>query len=168
MGTTTYEAIPYPEPTDRARNGSVAMRALAEKVDDRIARWQGTASRDATQVALANNVWTAVAWPAPTDSDNVSNDGTTFTYTGTARWFLVSFGAQIAVNGSQPNGGLRVLHNGSGAAELLHSDNYDSLNAAIPLMLNTGDTIAVQAYANDGSGAAGGAHDRAWLRMVAL
>lgn len=171
MGTTTYEAIPYPEGTDLVIQGDDAMQALAERVDLRIARWSGGSTTDATPVALANNAWTDIVFSVGlTVSDNVTaSANTTLTYTGAgARWFLVSAGANIAVNGSQPNGYLRIVHSGGVAAELIHSDNYDNLNAAIPLLLNPADTIVIAAKANDGSGATGGAYDRAWLRMVAL
>lgn len=169
MPTTAHEAYPYPDDEEWLQNGAYAIEQLAQRLDDRNAKHNGTGGNGATAVALPNNAWTPVAVSADPAGSGFTSDGTTLTYTATQRWCLVSFGANVAVSGTQPNGGLRLVLNGSVVvAELLHDASYQNLNACIPLVLAPGSTLTVQAYANDGAGSAGGAQDRAWLRAVAL
>lgn len=171
MGTTPNRAIPYPEPTDDLRNDAAATRLLAERVDALLTAMDPLhiAMSSGAAQALANNVWTDVSltW---LDGELTSHTATSVTYTGPPRWFIVSFGANIAVNGSQPNGYLRPLFDGSPASEMIHSDNYQNLSGAIPMRLGAGGftTVTLSAKANDGSGAAGGAYDNAWLRVAAM
>jgi hypothetical protein len=171
MGTTPL-GLPYPEPSGKVRVGQADIQALAVAVDERITKHYGCGAGPAGTTPLANNAWTTIAAASTSvgvGGDMVASGGTGFEYTaGDPRWFLVSGGANIAVSGTQPNGGLRVIHTTGTIVELIHSDNYQNLSAGVPVLLNAGEGVALQAWANDGSGALGGGYDGAYLRVVAL
>lgn len=157
--TTVNKAIPYAQPGDARGAGANAMRDLAVRVDELLTAqdFTGTNLDALASAALANDVWTDVL---------------TLTYTGPARRFLVSFGANVAVSGTQPNGYMRGLLDGTTPLpELRHSDNYSHLGMAVPIHLGSGapfTTVTLQVKANDGSGLAGGARDNAYLYSASV
>jgi hypothetical protein len=175
--TTPGYAWPYPEPSDARGAGANAIRDLALAIEDTLeadaaarAVIRRAAHSGASQTPLANGGWVNVAY-AGTDDGNMSYDGVNMSYSGPARMFLITYTANVAVNGTQPNGGLRLLLSGSVADTHMHSDNYNNLAGACPVRLGAGtgfEVVTVQAYANDGSGAAGGAYDNASLRVTTL
>ena len=177
--TTPTYGWPYPEPSDARGAGANAIRDLAlaqeftvaqlgAELDTAATNLWATGANDATQVALANNAWTPVGYET-IGADGFSYAAGVFTYEGaTSRWFVVSFGENLAVSGSQPSAGLRVLHNGAVTHQLHHGDNYAHLGGATVLRLDPGNTLQLADWANDGTGSLGGARDRAWLRAVSI
>lgn len=113
MGTTTLTGYPYPDPTDRARNGSVGIRALAEAVEGDTRDNYVTVGGAAGPVDLVSNVWTPVNWTSELHSDgDFTVSGAQITYAGTeTRLYLVSYSvglfgvtrnARLIFPGAQP------------------------------------------------------------------
>lgn len=172
---TPNKAIPYALDADARALWPTTSQDVAERIDALLTAkdaltYTGTASTTA-QTALANNVWSDVTFDSTGGSPEITYAAGSMTYTGPPRLFLASFGANVGANGSQPSSALRLLLNGSVAAEPHHNSSYGSLSGAIPVMLGAGvahQTVTLAAWANDGSGALGGAHDRAYLRLATL
>jgi hypothetical protein len=170
--STPNKAIPYAVDNDARALWPSTSQDAAERVDELLTAMDTVhhaAITDATVNALGNGAWTNIAYDSA--SGVMAYDGTNLSYSGPARWFLISFGANVAVNGTQPTGALRLLLNGSIGVEAYHSDNYAHLSGCIPLLMGAGtdfQTITLAAYANDGSGALGGGYDRAYLRVASI
>lgn len=170
--TTPNKAIPYAEASDARGAGAVAMQDLAERVDELLTAMDPIylSGVRPESLALANNVWTPVDFTA-FDDGTITHDADTFTYSGPARWFMLSFGGNVGANGSQPNAGLRLVVGSSVVADLRHTDNYSHLGGAVPFRMGSGtgyELVELHALANDGSGASGGTIDTSWLRVVSL
>lgn len=171
--TTPNKGIPYAQPADARGAGANAMRDLALKVDELLTAmdplYKSAVSPDA-QTATPNNAWTNVTYTLA-DDGALAYDGTNVSYSDAPRWFLVSFGANVAVAGSNPSAGLRLLASGQVVQELYANRAYGALGAAVPFRLGAGtgyETLTVQVRTTDGSGSAGGGYDRAFLRVAAL
>jgi hypothetical protein len=102
MGTTTNHALPYPEPADRLRGGSVAIKALANKVDAVLAWPVGVliAPGESAKTAAA---LVDVDFPGVVGTlEQFTRVGDGFRFDGTkARSFLVSAAVEIAA-GANP------------------------------------------------------------------
>jgi hypothetical protein len=158
VGTTPVYDLPYPEPTDRARNGSVAMRALAERVEELLTPAYATSlAADApTQSGVgAVTVATFGAIVAGTSQFSLEG-GTTIRYTGPSRWFMCDFEA-YAVAGSaalaEVTAGLVIY-----GSILVASDSFSGSGAAgrirvsTPLRLDNGMPLQLS-IAGSGGGA---------------
>lgn len=177
MDTTPTYGWPYPEPADARGQGANAIRDLALAAEDTLRGYSDahavlrkSAVRGTTEQALPNGEWANAQWEAA-DDGTLGYDGVNISYSGPPRLFLVSFGGLVAVNGSMPSGSLRLILSGYSAVETFHTDNGQSLSAAIPIMLGEGtgfQVATVQAMATDGSGGLGGALRYAWLRLATM
>lgn len=134
MGTTTNHALPYPEPADRARNGSVAVRALAEAADARLPHIATTA----IQINEADSASTAdgnpIAFPGTAALlAGFTWDGATLTYQpadGLARSFVAAFAVEVDVSGAdvtEMSSYLGLQFNGTTIAT-----SYDRVVSAAP------------------------------------
>lgn len=162
MGTTTHRNLPYPEPTDRARNGSVAIRALAEAVDGDL-DWSGGLT-----IAPGGS---AAAAPGPVDfpgAELVLGDfvrtGAGFTYNGPARFFVVYVSVEVDNGGTdltsiESSVSLSV-NGGSIAATYDHVTSFDNVDnrgtlqrrtvvhsMTVPVVVSPGDVIGVSCAA---------------------
>lgn len=102
MGTTPNLGYPYPEPTDRVRNGSVAIRSLAEAVDADV-DWTDTVAH----FALGDSPSTATVAGEIVNYANGSvslmagftNDIGQLTYTGPAPRMFIAIASIQVTNG---------------------------------------------------------------------
>lgn len=148
MGTTPNLNLPYPEPTDRARNGSVAIRALAEAVDTRL-------DIDGAVIGYGDSPTTTgdLALPgAVLLMDGFTFDGGSLTRTGPARTFIYYVEAEITVAPASAAPSLTAtlvaLFNGTqfaGATDRVDADTITGrkvvLSLAAPVRMAPGDTI---------------------------
>jgi hypothetical protein len=166
---TPNKAIPFALDADPRALWPTTSQDAAEQVDALLTAMDPLYKSLATEAgaALSNNVWTTVGYTAADDGALTYDGGGGVTITAT-RWYLVSFGLNVAVNGSQPSASVQLMLADIGLTTLSHTDNYSHLGGAVPLKLTAGTVVSVRARAVDGSGALGGAYDNAWLRIAAL
>lgn len=103
MGNTTNLGYPYPDPTDRTRNGSVALRALAEAVDADV-DWSDTVAHigPADSPSAANG--SVVTFPGGQSlMAGFTYAAGVLTYTGPAtRMFLACVSVEVEAGGGAP------------------------------------------------------------------
>jgi hypothetical protein len=160
MGTTANLDLPYPEPTDRARNGSVAIRALAEAVEDRT--YSGST---VAQIELANS-GVATGSFATFPGTQTLLVGFTYaagvlTYSGPDRTFMVAATVEVVTAGTDlSSASSTVTLRRNGVNQVATHDQVDSVDSAgtiqrrevvhtltLPLSLTAGDQIDVLAAA---------------------
>lgn len=157
MGTTSNHSFPYPEPTDRARNGSVAIRALAEAVDEALV--------EDTVVVIGRSDTDQAIGSAPVDvafpgavlrMDGFTfTGGTTLTYNDDPRSFLVV--AEVTTTGEQAGScgsSVTVLVNGAvvaGSNDTIQIAGAGNIRrdvthrVSVPVRLAAGDTLVATA-----------------------
>lgn len=161
MGTTATHGLPYPEPSGRARNGSVDIKALAEAVDAKVSALIAqnspaflTSDPSATAIQAPITSPVAATFAGFVGSSEFAHDGTTLTYSGPERWFVLDFQceassagavssetrAKVVVNGATVvgEGRLTTLIGGGGTAA-----HQTQMSVSMPLRLGPGFTIAV-------------------------
>lgn len=169
MGTTTNQALPYPEPTDRARNGSVAIRALAEAVDAALDWAPGVTITEGESARTCGGAGSYVDFTGVVASmGDFTQVGDSYRYDGdAARMFLVSATVEVELgNGSgQPtmsstvnvrvnNVDTRGSHDQVSSIEaggtLRNRETVHAVN--LPLVLSPGDLVAAYASGDPGVG----------------
>lgn len=118
MGTTPTYALPYPEPTDRARNGSVAIKALAERLAVLLTPAYGIAPGASSSAQAGITSATPATFAGLFGSGEFTlESGSTIRYTGPTRWFLVDFEVEATLAGSATtNAAASVVVDGSATA----------------------------------------------------
>lgn len=167
MGTTPSYGLPYPDPTGRARNGSVDIKALAEQTAAMLAAIEAKhvpayAVTDPAASPTQSGVTGLVAATLGGYSDSgaeFDTDGVTITYAGPSRWFLVEFTCEASSAGAVSSTTRSYLHqNGvvigrgrlttqvGGGGTAAHQSE---LRIVAPLLLGPGNTLhgAVEATA---------------------
>jgi hypothetical protein len=182
MGTTTHHTLPYPEPSGRARNGSVDIKALAEAVDVLLPDLDYAAA----QVGPANSPTAAdgsvIAFPgAVTLLNGFAWDGSVLTYNaadGGARLFVVLYSVEIDTAGVDLAGiesSVSLQVNGVefdasyDRVDSFHTaDNVGTLRRrtyvhriAVPVALSVGQTLRAVATSNP-TGQVGSCHLRVY------
>jgi len=170
--TTPHAGLPYPETTvDKVRQGAANIKALAEALDTRVAeRWCNLIGSTA-QTGIGDNVPTVVGY-ASADSDASGwfdwNGGGLLTYHGPRKWYVVSFGANLAVNGTIHSSAIALEISGSTVVRPVASSRYAHLGACVPARLDPGNVLSVVAVTDDNTGNTGGAYDNAYLRVAGV
>jgi hypothetical protein len=166
MGSTAH-GYPYPEPTDRARGGSVAIRTLAERLETDATGDGGAVVLADSPSAFATGTQTDVTFPGAHALVGFTFDGVTLTRTGAGRYFVVH--AQVSVQVTSSGASTLVtsaslLHNGVSFAESgdVVSSSAGTLterqfvhNVTSPIYLATGETLKVRAGGAGGAGTVG-------------
>lgn len=158
MGTTDPYGLPYPDPADRARSGSVAIRALAERVRDLLTPSYAVSTAagspaDQTVTGATNATFGSI--DAGT-ADLTLEAGVTLRYSGAARWFLVDVEATaIAGAGALDEAVMRLIRNGAetvATASIAGAGSDTTLRISTPVRLENFDGLQVS-IAGNGSAA---------------
>lgn len=164
MGTTTHRGYPYPEPTDRVRNGSSVFRAFAEALDEDLA-WHPAAVFPRAESSASAGATATVAWGPSAVLDNFTYNGAgTLTFVGLSRLFIVDVEVEVESGGGiGVSSVVEVRLNGNtfaGSYDQIALDDAgtpDSITigsrrtvhrVTSPLLIQTGETIDVTAAAS--------------------
>jgi hypothetical protein len=159
MGTTPTQGYPYPEPADRARNGSVAFRGLAEAVENSLRSGAGLVIARAESAAATGG---AVDFPgAVAHASDFTYSAGAVTYTGPDRLFVMDIEVEVqAAASAGVDSGVSVYVNG-----VEFAGSYDRVDAptggvitrhvvhriTTPARVSTGDVFTVTCGGTSGT-----------------